>query len=286
MFYDVLMEKRAERAQQEKIAVTLPQLRRAYKARVAPHLIRTPKSERRFTRLLSQANKGDHLVDGLRLNSAALTVPKAQLEGMPGAVAHQGGKDLATTLTTMGIKPRYQGQLDPDAVGLMSQKNVAAVQAKMKNTAARDTFIYQGGDTSRLMAEVGPVAGLSIPKSRTPEAREAFNRTVGLHEAAEMKSYRHSPSRGAGPTFASHQGVQPMLNDVNIANTFTGTGAKEFKAQVDGMRNAELLGLKMELKSDPRSVELIEKLQAGGRINRHQRKYLDQQYAKIALGRP
>ena len=132
-----------------------------------------------------------------------------------------------------------------------------------------------------------------MPKAKTKYGREAFNRTVGLHEAEEMKSFRRSPSRpmkgttheAPGPTFHSHVGVQPMLNDVIIANTFKGRGAKDLRAQVGAMRRPELDTLKTVLERDPRSVELIERLEAGGRISRHGRKYLDKMYAKIGMGR-
>ncbi|MEC8306674.1 MAG: hypothetical protein VXZ72_02310 [Chlamydiota bacterium] len=285
MFYEVLREKRAS---QEKIAVTMADLRRAYKARVKPHLVRPPKNERRFFRQLAQANEGTAAgqgLQGLRLQMAALTLPKEMIESQSATDAYNAGINMAKQFKQHGVKPRYKSQLDPVDVALRTQKNLAATQAKLKNVPDSKLFIRQGGDTSRLFGEAGPSLGLSMPRSRTPEAREAFNRTVGLHEAAEMTASRRSPSRGFRPTFESHQGPQPMLNDVIIANTFKGKGAKEFKAQVGAMRKKELGNLKLHLSSDPRSVELIEKLESGGRINRHQRKYLDRQYAKIALGR-
>lgn len=181
-----------------------------------------------------------------------------------------------------GAKGRYDWDLD--GLGLRRLRAVKRMRQKLESMKPADRkpprfFIVQGGDVSRTLSEAG--GGVKIPKSKTPEAREAFNRTVGLHEATEMASARRSPSRDPdGPTFFSHQGVQPMLNDVNIANTFTGTGAKEFKAQVDAMRAGELRGLKETLAGDPKAEALVERLLAGGRINRHERKYLDRQYAQ------
>jgi hypothetical protein len=284
MFYKVLMQKRANL---EKVAVTLPELRRAYDAKVRPNLVRTPKETRKFFRRLAQANKGlttADLIDEAR-SRTAMTVPKSWINSKTLEDADDFGFDTAIGMALKKVKSAYKGQLDPDEAGLQAQRGLAKIQDKIKSTADPTYAIIQGGDVGRTMAETGHVFGANIPKAKTPEAREAFNRAVGLHEAAEMTSGRHSPSRGPKPTFFSHQGVQPMLNDMNIANTFTGRGAKELKAQFHGMREDELSGLKSMLGTDPRSVALVEKLQAGGRINRHERKYLDRQYAKIELGR-
>ena len=290
MFYDVLMEKRAERL--EKVAVTMKMLRKAYKARVKPHLVRSAKSERKFFRKLVDANPTGRLGDelrGLRAGSAALTLSKDGIK-VTKQQAREHGERAVQGLSGANVKPRFKGQLDSDNVADMYERNFARLQRRMKGTPNRDTFILMGGDTSKLLSDGGPGLGIPIPKAKTKYGREAFNRTVGLHEAEEMKAFRRSPSRtmkgeAVGPTFMSHMGVQPMLNDVNIANTFKGRGARDLRAQVGAMRNPELATLKEVLKQDPRSVELIERLEAGGRINRHGRKYLDRQYAKIGLGR-
>jgi ribosome assembly protein YihI (activator of Der GTPase) len=55
---------------------------------------------------------------------------------------------------------------------------------------------------------------------------------------------------------------------------------------VRGLRGDELAELKRQLGADPKAEQLIEKLEQGGRINRHQRKYIDKAYARLVLGRP
>ena len=107
---------------------------------------------------------------------------------------------------------------------------------------------------------------------------------IGLHEAREIKALYKSKSRklglGPGPTFESHIGPDPMLNDVIIANTLTGEGAKGAKDLLMKMRAPELKRLKNQLAGDARAEALIDKLLAGGRINRHGRKYLDRAHAE------
>lgn len=290
MFYEVLMEKRAERL--EKVAVTMKMLRKAYKARVKPHLVRSAKSERKFFRKLVDANPTGELGDalrGLRAGGAAVTLSK-DVKNVTRQQMREHGERTAQGLLGAKVKQRFKGQLDPENVADMYERNLLRAQRRVKETPDKKLFIQMGGDTSKLMSDGAPGLGLPIPKAKTKYGREAFNRTVGLHEAEEMKSFRRSASRAMpggdpGPTFHSHQGVQPMLNDVIIANTFKGRGARDLRAQVGAMRKPELETLKEVLKRDPRSVELIERLEAGGRINRHGRKYLDRMYAKIGLGR-
>jgi len=118
----------------------------------------------------------------------------------------------------------------------------------------------------------------------TDRGKEMVHNAIGLHEAREIKALYKSKSRklglGPGPTFESHIGPDPMLNDVIIANTLTGEGAKGAKDLLMKMRAPELKRLKNQLAGDARAEALIDKLLAGGRINRHGRKYLDRAHAE------
>jgi hypothetical protein len=287
MFYEVLMEKRAGR---EKIAVDINQLRKAYHARVTPHLVRYTKGERKYLRHVIDANKGNDF--GLRFQRISTQSPAAPpkvtyaKKTLDDAAAE--GREWVELNRAFGFKEGYKGQFDPDRAAEDARKSLARLKDKASKTPDRNAFIHMGGDVSRSLAEDAHALDRPMPKAQTSRGREAFNRAMGLHEASEIHSMRRSPSRPRnledGPTFNGHMGVQPMLNDVNIANTFTGEGARDLKAQVDALRMSELAELKESLKADPRSAELIDRLLAGGRINRHQRKYLDQQYAKTVLG--
>lgn len=76
--------------------------------------------------------------------------------------------------------------------------------------------------------------GLSLP-SLAPAGREAFGRTVLLHENSEL---------GKQPgylRFSSHRSLLPPLRDLNIASTLTGPGADAAQA-IRNMRAPEMEG--------------------------------------------
>jgi hypothetical protein len=60
-----------------------------------------------------------------------------------------------------------------------------------------------------------------MPYLKKPQSREMFNRSVMLHEVAELGK---QPGRYR---FLSHDSLKPPLQDLNIAATLTGTGGKE-----------------------------------------------------------
>ena len=87
------------------------------------------------------------------------------------------------------------------------------------------------------------------------------------------------------PTLFSHHGTDPIVNDMNIANTLVGPGAAEAKRALHKMRAPEFRQLRRRLRDDPKSVELIDTLLGGGRINRHGRRHLRKAYNRVHTAR-
>lgn len=272
-----------------KIAVTLSDLRRAYKAEVSPHLVRSTRSARKKIRGLRTLNRGTLVGDSIgsaELQQLANAGSKKQLKEYIGNMS--GVATLARMqveqLRDLGAKETPNKRLEQVFGGKYLRGANERVLDRAKKTK-KDGFILVGGDTGRGLSELGNLMGVSVPKAKTSEGREAINRLIGLHEKLELKSYKKAYSRGPQPTFFSHQGPQPMLSDIIIANTFKGKGGDEVRAAIKGLRGKELDSLQILLQSDPKASALIEKLQSGGRINRHQRKYLDRLYATKVLNR-
>lgn len=293
MFYDSLFQNVAV-GSIEKIAVNLEDLRTAYQNRVKPNLIRTTRSARKHLRSIADANKDGVLGSSFQGNRAMLGAnmqSKDFYKNLDLDEIKNSGDFQVEAMRGMGplsgLKEKFNKHLDAVIGGDAAVSTVKRMQNRIKNLPKNQkTFVQTGGDVGRTLSETAHHLGVQgIPKAKTPQGREALNRIFGLHEANEMQSYKNAFSRGNLPTFESHQGPQPMLNDVIIANTFKGKGADEVKNIIGKLRSGELDNLKDTLSSDPKAVKFIETLQSGGRINRHARKYLDRQYARLGLDR-
>jgi hypothetical protein len=78
------------------------------------------------------------------------------------------------------------------------------------------------------------------PAVTTPPAKEMVNRTIGLHEATEVKAITRTPGLSS---FSTHRGAQPVLNDLNIAATLEGKGAVEAANALRTARSSDLRAL-------------------------------------------
>ena len=149
--------------------------------------------------------------------------------------------------------------------------------------------VLLGGED--LSVAVGSAAGFPVPQ--TGAGKEAVNRLIRLHEAEEASTGRRLARLGEGATggtFASHLDLNPMLQDVNIANTMkpspslSSKGVQEVKDFVGAMRKSELSDALKELEergsqvSAPNTARYkkhLQDLMEGQRINRHARKFLN-----------
>ena len=155
-------------------------------------------------------------------------------------------------------------------------------------------ILLGGGDlaknTSRLARDV---YGENLPVPKTGAGKEAVNRLIRLHEAEEGSTARRLARLGENATggrFATHLDINPMLQDVNIANSMKASpslgrkGVQELKSYVNEMRSPELFDMLVELNQRGAKVsgsdaqryrKHVEDLMAGKRINRHARKFLN-----------
>lgn len=164
----------------------------------------------------------------------------------------------------------------PGMLRLVNPK-LEAVQQRLINHPA-DILIGRGGDAVKALGKVAPMPLPNIDGS----AKEVVNRLVDLHEISERSMQKSYP--GMFPNFESHLGPQPMLNDMNITNTYTGPGADGVRQYMRTLRQGELDNLKSAV---PQHAEAIDRLQAGERISRHARRRIEIDYMRQALaGRP
>lgn len=94
-----------------------------------------------------------------------------------------------------------------------------------------NALIY--GDSSKKVLDP------KVYRRLSPEGREAFNRSVWLHEGAELAPHPGSVE------FGSHMSVKPPLQDLNVAATLHGPGSdaakairKERKGDVESLKKA------------------------------------------------
>jgi hypothetical protein len=127
------------------------------------------------------------------------------------------------------------------------------------------SIILKGNTSNFVRAEGKMIGGKWVTKKAvtTPPAKEIVNRTIGLHEAAEVKAITKTPGLSS---FSTHRGAQPVLNDLNIAATLEGKGAVE---AANALRTARSSDLRALIKKMPD----IAKLNLGHtRISRSMRK--------------
>lgn len=253
----------------EKHAVDISQLTRAYNKTVKPAVFRVSrgqaKANARLRKILTERGAPQELVSTFGQAQLAAAVPKRQ-------VLQYKNPDLIRNIVGQATSP------------YLTKSEVRAAQESMVGQVNRMKVKGRGmigmpGDQSRAFKYE---AGVDVPKDLSGSAKNIINRATGLHEAAELKAFIQSAtSRGkaSGPTFASHIGPNPMLNDVNIANTLTGKGSEEAARVIMQMRRPELKMLRAQLNHDVRAKELIDRLLSGNRISRHGRRYLDRAYA-------
>ena len=127
------------------------------------------------------------------------------------------------------------------------------------------SIILKGNTSNFVRAEGKMIDGKWVTQKAvtTPPAKEIVNRTIGLHEAAEVKAITKTPGLSS---FSTHRGAQPVLNDLNIAATLEGKGAVE---AANALRTARSSDLRALIKKMPD----IAKLNLGHtRISRSMRK--------------
>jgi len=104
-------------------------------------------------------------------------------------------------------------KLEGAAIG----REVRQSMEKLNKLSGTNPRIFTKGDASSYIGkQLGSTAGLP----QTPAGREAFNRTVFLHELAELSNKQPGNFR-----FSSHLSVKPALQDLNIATTLAGPGS-------------------------------------------------------------
>ena len=264
-----------------KEAVNLKQLNKAYRKIVEPRVFKSTAEEIKKSKDLYKK-----LVEAGAPESVLMNFRQARLGG---AV----DRKMVAHLTTPGVlAEHYTPLISP----YLSPKELEIVMRDTERQAARMREFSRRGKKRKISEiinlppdqtrAINEEVGISSPLI-TDRGREMVHNTVGLHEAREIRALHRSSSRklrdplaGKPATFESHIGPDPMLNDVIIANTLTGEGAKGARDLLMKMRAPELKKLRQQLSGDPRAEALIDKLLSGGRINRHGRKYLDRAHAE------
>ena len=119
---------------------------------------------------------------------------------------------------TIGGEPAYiKGKYTPgwtdDPIDLVfpdeAGKNWVARMGTRDTPSGQKARIEQRGDVSKHLVHPADLAQMS------PAEREAFNRSVLLHEGRELDVAQGRP--GSVAPFESHLSVKPMLQDLNIA---------------------------------------------------------------------
>lgn len=168
----------------------------------------------------------------------------------------------------------YKHTVKPRIVGLKVSKGrdlpKGEARAKSGKAFTRPGNLSQGaiinrGDTSKLMIRYMNKNGIGSYRW-SGETRNLVNRITGLHEAKELAS------KGS-KKFFTHRGPGPVLNDLTIANTLTGKGAKDaakfIRINMSGKEVRELEKLIPEIKSWSIQTK---------RINRRQKKHIVDRY--------
>jgi len=248
----------------EKSAVDLSQLTKAYRATVKPNVLKATRGQAKATNrlhtLIKRRGASPDVLRNIRNANVGGALPPHYVKSYRDAdvarevVKHQYGS-AATAAELEAARKRMVGQF---------------------NSAGSRGAIEMPGDQSKAIRNLGNNF-LNVPSNLSGESKNMINRITGLHEAAELKAAANKIKGGKyrGVSFETHQGPNPMLNDVNIANTLTGPGSKEVRELYMRMRRPELQNLRNMLAGDTRAEALIDKMLGGGRISRHGRKYLD-----------
>jgi len=112
-------------------------------------------------------------------------------------------------------------------------------------------------------------------KLRYPE-KQLLSEVVKRHELEELRTIDKAlKTRKYPKRFASHLGVQPMLNDLTMAQTLTGPGSKGVSKTLLKMRGKEVKRLKKQI---PGLGRLGMGTMGGVRLNRHARKKIEAMY--------
>jgi hypothetical protein len=231
----------------EKVAVTLEQLRKAYKAGRSQFPMERKIVSNTFGPIkwkdYQQKSKWDRLFDSW---SPAANVKRPD----------QPFLDRVITKAVEG-KP-------PELADAVRDQIIKATE----HLPARSTIV-QEGDMSKMLQHVG------IPKSElptSPAGKEMLNRGVFMHEVREAQ-----PHKGVF-NFASHRTIEPMLQDMNIAATATGPGGAETARAFRALRRPEVDQLAEVIGPDVRRLNLgVE------RMSRHGRKRLQESYDRAVL---
>ena len=264
-----------------KEAVNLKQLNKAYRKIVEPRVFKSTAEEVKKSQDLYKRLVEAGAPEGILMNFR---------QGRLGGAID---RKTVSHFTTPGVLTE---QYTPLVAPYLSPKELELVMRDTERQAARMREFSRRGKKRKISAIINlppdqtrairEEVGIHSPLI-TDRGREMVHNTIGLHEAREIRALHRSSSRklrdplaGKPATFESHIGPDPMLNDVIIANTLTGEGAKGARDLIMKMRTPELKRLRQQLSGDPRAEALIDKLLAGGRINRHGRKYLDRVHAE------
>jgi hypothetical protein len=249
----------------EKSAVDLSQLTRAYRATVKPNVFKATRGQTKATKRLSELIKrrgaSYEVVKNLNQANIGAAIPKETINALKQDV----------NLVRESVKNQVGAYLKP--AELEAAQRISIGQA---NSMSSRGVISMPGDQSKAIRQY---SAMYVPSNLSGESKNMINKITGLHEAAELKAIDKQIRSGkvyAGPSFQTHAGPNPMLNDVNIANTLTGPGSREAREFYMRMRRPELRDLRNMLAGDPRAEALIDKMLGGGRISRHGRKYLTQ----------
>ena len=121
------------------------------------------------------------------------------------------------------------------------------------------------------------------------DAKSFMSTNANLHEVDELvadravAAKRRRKARNLMPSQINknhHMGLNPILNDMNRANTATGVGSVEFRGAMKKQRWDELDFLEKVLPAE--SAQHITTLKRGGRISRHAKKRLNRDWAAYA----
>ena len=226
-----------------KVAVNLKQLTKAYNKLVKPRRVKT-------SNLL-----GNDISQAMRMSGFS---GKAHAN----AVSFPQGRKMNKALYKEGI-PKEELQIYPS-------------KSKLKGTDYKQGFISTKGDIAsemsrgdireslKEMAEHGYKTKASFRLTQ-PKAKEMVGKSMGLHEAAELRAGAEKTVQGG---FLSHLGPRPPLQDLTIANTLTGKGSNQASEFIKNMRIPEVKIMEYSFPQLKR-LDLINK-----RTNRREKKYI------------
>jgi hypothetical protein len=149
---------------------------------------------------------------------------------MPRRISPKQQESLHQTLQVSGADAVEAGKLVRKAVKAREGLKPGIYQTGSPYKAVRDLYTQARKEVGELGRGIFP----RIPHLKKPKSREMFNRSVMLHEGAELGKH---PGRYK---FLSHQSLKPPLQDLNIAATLTGTGGKEAATAIRRMRGPDI----------------------------------------------